>query len=410
MPYVSATVGSMIADTPKLPAVRGWCPSAHAPMEAGDGWIVRARVGCRPVAAVQWSEVADLAETVGNGLVEFTMRGNLQVRGVAEHLTGDAAERLVTVGLAGSNESDDRRRLLVVNPLARLAPVGGDATTPEVTTPAETTARVEELFAVRGGELPAKWWAVVDADTAWPMPVDACDMALQQHPEGWRVLLAGREVWSGRDPRQTASHVIERCAALRRRARDLDPDDVHEAAAVDVAAVEAATTVTGLPSPAPFRSPRASWWGVRRLGGWVAAAASPPFGVAPAVALRALASVAATPDVTVHPTPARGVVLVAPERRSADLARCLNDLDRLGWITSDHDPRRLVSACIGTRGCAASLIDTWQMATELVGSTSTPERVHVSGCSKRCGAPTGVRELVASVAGIETVVPQRSDR
>jgi precorrin-3B synthase len=388
----------MVADTPITPAVRGWCPSAHAPMVTGDGWIVRVRVGCRPVSADQWAELADLAETFGNGLVEFTTRGNLQVRGIPEQLTGEAARRLVAIGLAGLDEADDRRRAVVVNPLARLAPSSCDAALAAAATPTEVTAWVERMLALHGGELPSKWWAVVDADTAWPMPVERCDLALQQHPGGWRMLLAGREHWSGLDPRPAASQVVARCAQRRCRVRDLEANpgqgaDRDPDSTVDVLAM-------GSRSSASLRAQSASWCGLRMTGDWVAAAASAPFGVTAPATLRALASAAAMPQVSVHPTPQRGVLLVAPEGRTTDLAQCLDDLDRLGWITCDDDPRRLVSACIGSRGCAASLVDTWQVATDLIGSA---ERVHVSGCSKRCGVPAGVREFVASTAGVGTV-------
>jgi precorrin-3B synthase len=398
----------MFADTPIAPAVRGWCPSAHAPMVTGDGWIVRVRVGCRPVSTDQWAKLADLAESLGNGLVELTTRGNLQVRGIPEHLTGDATQRLVAIGLAGLDEADDRRRAVIVNPLVRFAPSSRDAASAVAATPAEVTAWVERLLGLHGGELPAKWWAVVDADTAWPMPVDGCDLALQQHLGGWRMLLAGREDWSGLDPRPAASQVVERCARLRCRVRDLCGDFGHRS---DRDLEGAIDTVASRPRlAASFRAQKTSWYGVRKSGDWVAAAASPPFGVTSPAALRALASAAATPQVSVHPTPQRGVLLVAPVGRTTDLARCIDDLDRLGWITCDDDPRRLVSACIGSRGCAASLIDTWRVATDLIESAGVSARVHVSGCPKRCGAPAGVRELVASTARVGTVVSGNEDR
>lgn len=364
----------MFAETPIEPAVRGWCPSAYAPMETGDGWIVRARIGCRPVSAVQWSELAEIASAFGNGQVEFTMRGNVQVRGVAEHETNDAAHRLVAVGLAGFDAADDRRRVVVVNPLNRLA-VDSDT---EVT-PSEVVAYVEDLLALHGDKVPSKWWAIVDADSAWPMAAAGCDVALQQRSGTWRMLVAGREVWSGPDPRSEVTGVVEQCAELRCRARDLDQ--------------------TG--APLAQADQRRSWSGVQEIGGSLVAAVSPPFGVTNAPALRVLATVAATRGVSVHPTPERGVVVVAPEECRAELDRCLDELRQQGWIIEADDPRRLVSTCIGTHGCAASLIDTWQVATDLIVSTGVTERVHVSGCSKRCGAPAGVRELVATSVGIE---------
>ncbi|MFP5486824.1 MAG: hypothetical protein ACLGHQ_00760, partial [Acidimicrobiia bacterium] len=335
-------------------------------METGDGWIVRARIGCRPVPAAQWTELAELAEVYGNGLVEFTMRGNVQVRGVAEHRTVEAGRRLVVAGLAGVDETSDRRRVVVVNPLARLA----DATVGGVSTDA-VTACLEDLLAQHGAELPPKWWAVVDPDTVWPMSTAGCDVAVRHRGDAWWVIVAGRHVWSGPDPIPELERVAERCARLGCRARDLD----------------------GLPGPGGATSDvRVPWWGVRRLEDTLVAAAAPPFGVATAPALHVLALLAASPHVSVHPTPERGVVVIAPHRCADEVDRCLDELDSLGWITAGDDPRRLLSACIGSRGCSAALVDTWQVAAELVGTGARAvERTHVSGCSKRCGAPTAVR-------------------
>lgn len=383
-----ATVEAMCADAPIPPVVRGWCPTAHAPMETGDGWIVRARIGCRSVLADQWAELADVAATCGNGLVEFTVRGNVQVRGIPEQLTNDVARRLAAVGLAGLDEADDRRRAVVVNPLTRLAPATGAAVTV-----GEVTACLEDQLARHGGELPPKWWAVVDADVAWPMPIAGCDIAVQQRLGVWRVLVAGHEVWAGLDPRLQAARIVERCAHLGRRARDLEPEGEPSVA-----------TTSGRAAP----ESRGPWRGVRRMDGLVVAAVAPSFGVAVSPALCALATVAATHDVSVHPTPDRGVAVIAPERCAAEVDRCLGDLHGHGWITVDDDPRQWVSACIGSRGCASALVDTWHVAADLIGAAGA-QRLHVSGCSKRCGAPAGARELVATGIGIAEVVASGID-
>lgn len=407
MPYVGDTVVEMFVEEPSRPAVRGWCPSAHAPMETGDGWIVRARLGCRPVSGEQWAELADIATTFGNDSVEFTMRGNLQVRGVAEHLTGSAAGRLVNVGLAGFDEADDRRRTVVVNPLARIASDAGGSTSPD-----EVTARLEDLLLRHGGDLPSKWWAVVDADTAWSIPVAECDIALHQRHGTWRVLVGGRAVWSGLDPTAVAVQVVEACARLRRRARDLDPLSGLVGDAPNSMSPDAPSPDSVSPEGEGEGRPSVeSWFGVRTVDGWVVAAAAPPLGVTATPALHILASMAARRGVSVHPTTERGVVVIAPPRSVAEVERCLDELSGCRWITDVDDERRLVTACIGSRGCSAALIDTWAVADRLIEGGGVIERVHVSGCSKRCGAPTGTRELIATSNGLDEVAASgMSDR
>ena len=48
-----------------------------------------------------------------------------------------------------------------------------------------------------------------------------------------------------------------------------------------------------------------------------------------------------------------------------------------------------VSACVGAPFCARARIDTTAIATALVPPAAPLPRTHVSGCERRCGAPTG---------------------
>ncbi|MFV0523345.1 MAG: hypothetical protein ACK5RL_02485 [Acidimicrobiales bacterium] len=361
----------MVVDASVQSAVRGWCPSAHAPMQTGDGWIVRARVGCRVVDAHQWSAVADLAESEGNGLVELTMRGNVQVRGVGERRTAAAARRLMECGLAGSDEASDRRRVVVVNPLAANGTGGGAALDLSVSE-AAVLASMEDLLERTCGRLPPKWWAIVDSGAAWPMPIAGCDVAVRYEDDEWHVIVAGRSWIRAADPLPSVLAIADRCATEHVRARDL-----------------------ALRSANAASDARMGWWGVRTTDGIVAVHVAPPFGVMQAADARLLAALSAE-SVSTRPTPERGVLLVTEPDRS-DLVRDLvGDLATRGWIVAGDDPRRLVSTCIGNRGCGAAHVDTWAVAAGLAAG----DRMHVSGCVKRCGAPGDVRELVATVDGL----------
>jgi precorrin-3B synthase len=123
-------------------------------------------------------------------------------------------------------------------------------------------------------------------------------------------------------------------------------------------------------------------------------------GVAAASSLHALADAALTPDVSVRPTPQRGVVVVAPAERRATVNRVLDALAVHGWVTRPDDPRRFVTACIGARGCPSGLVDTHALAADLNAAGTLVEPVHLSGCPKRCGSPPGARELIATAGGL----------
>src|SRR5262245_39145596 len=61
--------------------VRGACPSLPAPMETGDGLLVRLIVNA-PIPLDAFSGLCDAARAHGNGTLEVSARGSLQVRGL----------------------------------------------------------------------------------------------------------------------------------------------------------------------------------------------------------------------------------------------------------------------------------------------------------------------------------------
>ncbi|MFP5283025.1 MAG: hypothetical protein ACLGIF_06215 [Actinomycetes bacterium] len=100
--------------------------------------------------------------------------------------------------------------------------------------------------------------------------------------------------------------------------------------------------------------------------------------LAPAQA-EAVAAVAGDGPVVI--TPWRGVVVPGG-------ASGLGELGSVGLVTEEAAAWSLVSACVGAPGCAQALVDTRTAARALVGSGGVGARTHLSGCARRCGAPT----------------------
>lgn len=63
---------------------KGWCPTIEKPMESGDGMLVRMNISGDSISAAQAQEIGRLARAHGNGQIDLTSRGNLQIRGVTE--------------------------------------------------------------------------------------------------------------------------------------------------------------------------------------------------------------------------------------------------------------------------------------------------------------------------------------
>src|SRR3954469_25523204 len=95
---------------------RGCCPSLNAPMQTGDGLLLRLTPplrGWRPGAV---AAIAEAAERYGNGVIQATSRGNLQLRGFR---SGSVAPLVQTLAEAGVSEG---RHVVAMNPLAGLDP------------------------------------------------------------------------------------------------------------------------------------------------------------------------------------------------------------------------------------------------------------------------------------------------
>jgi len=61
--------------------IRGACPTLATPLQTGDGLLARI-VSNEPIAVEKLRVLCDAAEAHGNGIIEITQRGSLQVRGL----------------------------------------------------------------------------------------------------------------------------------------------------------------------------------------------------------------------------------------------------------------------------------------------------------------------------------------
>lgn len=95
---------------------RGWCPGIHDPMPSGDGLLARVKPfgGRLPAAALH--AIADAADECGNGVVELTSRGNLQIRGLTASSAPRFAAAMLAAGLADPDPARESRRNVITMP------------------------------------------------------------------------------------------------------------------------------------------------------------------------------------------------------------------------------------------------------------------------------------------------------
>ena len=96
--------------------VRGWCPGLHDPMQSGDGWLARVRPPFGRLSVDQAVALDGLASSCGNGIIEITSRGNLQVRGLHAHAR--LVDGVCAAGLGQRDPVLERRRRAMAAPFA----------------------------------------------------------------------------------------------------------------------------------------------------------------------------------------------------------------------------------------------------------------------------------------------------
>ena len=81
---------------------RGACPRLAAPMETGDGLLARL-VPAGPMHLRALAGLCTAAQTYGNGTMEISARGNLQIRGLTPDTAPLLADRVVALGIDSSD-------------------------------------------------------------------------------------------------------------------------------------------------------------------------------------------------------------------------------------------------------------------------------------------------------------------
>lgn len=133
-------------------------------MPSGDGLLARVKPRDGSVSATDLRTIADTAARCGNGRVEITLRGNLQIRGLSAATAPHFAAAMIAAGLADADPSTERARNLIAPPL-----LGDDPGLASGTARAVASARRILAAAARWPGLPPKFSLLVDGGGAAPL-------------------------------------------------------------------------------------------------------------------------------------------------------------------------------------------------------------------------------------------------
>jgi precorrin-3B synthase len=404
------------------------CPGALRLHSADDGRLARLRLPGGLLTYRQAEVLAAAAERLGDGRLDITSRGNVQLRGLGESCGAELAGLLHEAGLLPSEEHE-RVRNVIASPLAGLdglpcADVQLWARELDVLlcgSRAATALSGRFLFALDDGRgdvaglgadvtllaLPDGRVAVrTGANRTGPLvaPADAPRAALLAAETFLTVAEAGGSgAWRVRELPEPQRYGLEAAVAAR-------------LADAGIAAEAAETTeVPEVPGPAagtggarPPRSEPPPPGLIRSPGGTVALSVYAPLGRLGVARWRALCA-ADIPGAALRVTPWRGVIV--PGLDPAVAHDLLDRLRTAGLITAPGSPWHGVSACTGRPGCAKSLSDVRADAAAAVPGAAEAQAsqaaagagglpVHWSGCARRCGHPGGAHvDVVATGEG-----------
>jgi precorrin-3B synthase len=362
------------------PHRRDACPGLSVPMPTGDGLLVRF-MPATCIALDAFVAICTAARAHGNGTVEITARGSLQVRGltprsapllasaiaaldiaaddgvpvIADPLADDPHAIIDSAGLAAALRRAIADARLVLAPKVSVIVDGGgrlhlDALTADVRLRATAPALAPRLHVALGG----------DAESAMPLGSTAPDAA--------------------------ADVVVRLLGAIAARGREARAADILRTDGIDAFHSIVGGDIDAAPALGP-RSPAEAIGPHPLRDGSVAVGVALAFGHGHADALTQLARIAAIHGGrSVRPAPGRALLLIGVAKE--DAATFATAAERLGFIARADDPRRRIVACPGKPACASGLIAARALATEIAPHLpSRSETIHISGCDKGCAHP-----------------------
>ncbi len=376
-------------------------------MPTGDGLLVRLHPPLGRLNAAQLGAIAAAAQRHGNGLLDISGRGNLQIRGVGEPSHPALVDELAAAGLADPAGPGAPRAM--VSPLAGRDPADH--------LDAAALARQVEAAVGSVQGLPGKLAIAVDGGGLFPLvelSADIYAVAIDSTAVAIGLGGAAGPRWCGTVapaelPRALAALLTAFAAAI---ASEQAPAAMRRSPADLPAALAAAARLA--PPAIPRTRPAAPRAGILQIpDGGAAAILAAPFGRCEAAQLIGVAGWAERfGDGEVRLSPWRGIVF--PSVRQQHLAALIVLASGAGLIAEPDNPRLGVFACPGSPDCANASVATRRDASRLVAAAGPllrgGARIHVSGCAKGCAHPGAAALTLVGDDGAYRVVVAGSPR
>ncbi|MFI6865570.1 precorrin-3B synthase [Nocardia sp. NPDC050406] len=389
------------------------CPGVLRLHEAADGPLARIRVPGGRLEPEQLLALAEAARDLGDGTIELTSRGNVQLRQVRD--AAALERRLDAAGLLPS-ATHERVRNIIASPLSGR--IGGWSDVHGLVPALDAGLRADARLA----DLPGRVLFTLD-DGRGDVSGLGADIGVHAVDEHEYALLLGGTDSGLRVP---AEHTVEVMLSAARGFLELRdgqwrlheiPDGPATLAERLRAAHPHLTVAEALELPARQDIP-IGW--LQQGDDRVTLGAGVRLG---SLAARTAEFVAAI-ERPIYLTPWRTLVITDLDEWTAE--QVVRVLAPMGLIFDATDPWLQVTACAGQPGCAKSHTDVRADAAEAVESgrvlpsgTAQPAhgipaeevvavgRQHWSGCDRRCGRPRGaVTDIEATPEGYRVTPPE----
>jgi precorrin-3B synthase len=362
------------------PHRRGACPGLSAPMLTGDGLLVRFMPADR-MALDAFIALCAAARRHGNGTIEITARGSLQVRGLSPRSAPAFARAVGALAIAAVDGVSVIIDPLADDPHVLVDTIGLAATVRRAITDARLALAPKVSVIIDGGGR---------------LHLDGLHADLRLRAIGSReaprlhVSLGGDAASAtplgSIPPHVVADVVVHLLGVIASQGRNACAADSLRRGGSERFYAAVDDVVERAPALPP-RAPSEVIGGHPLRDGSVALGVTLAFGHAHADALAQLARFAGAHGVrSVRLAPGRALLLLGVAHENA--AALAAEAERLGFVVRADDPRRRIVACPGKPACGSGLIAARALASEIARHLP-PSRdvVHISGCAKGCAHP-----------------------
>ena len=359
------------------PKAQGWCPTAFHPMMSGDGMLLRVRPQFNRLSLDQALGLCKIAEQFGNGLIDFTSRAAVQIRGLTPASFAKAFSALQSLSLVSQTAPHEALRGVLLSPewqendlTHRLTQALYD--------------RLDEL-----PELPAKFGFAMDTGRQPVLQGCSADIRLETSKDGRLLLIEDGADFGLSVSQDTAiSALISLAHRFSKAVRGSKPN----------------TRIKNL--PLPLQNAQDEHACKRQVSGASLTLGRTALGFHLAPAFGQTTSQDFTKLLIqsdckfLRLTPWRGLLL----ERVSELSIPPD------FISDEHDPKRRIQVCPGAPACQSAKGNTRGFAAQIAPRLAAnpalnSKELHISGCAKGCAKPQKADlTFVAQNRGFDLVV------